>query len=61
LSWTRDPTAGHVGAPYPSCDIKLVDITDMNYTSEDKDENGDPMPRGEVCFRGYNCFKGYFA
>ena len=32
----------------------------MKYTSEDKDENGEPTPRGEICFRGYNCFKGYF-
>jgi hypothetical protein len=24
----------------------------MNYTSEDKDEFGNPTPRGEICFRG---------
>jgi hypothetical protein len=33
----------------------------MNYTSEDRDENGVNTPRGEICFRGYNTFKGYFA
>ena len=33
----------------------------MNYTSDDKDENDHPMPRGEICYRGYNCFKGYFG
>lgn len=33
----------------------------MNYTSEDLDENGNPLPRGEICFRGYNVFQGYFA
>jgi long-subunit acyl-CoA synthetase (AMP-forming) len=32
----------------------------MNYTSEDKDENGVLMPRGEVLYRGNNVFKGYF-
>jgi long-chain acyl-CoA synthetase len=32
----------------------------MNYTSEDKDEQGNPMPRGEICYRGNNTFKGYF-
>jgi len=61
LTWTLDPTSGHVGAPYPSLDIKLVDIPDMGYTSEDRDENGAHLPRGEICFKGYNCFKGYFG
>ena len=33
----------------------------MHYTSEDKDEHGNSIPRGEICYKGYNCFKGYFA
>lgn len=32
----------------------------MNYTAADKDDQGNPTPRGEVCYKGYNCFKGYF-
>jgi len=60
LTWTNDPTCGHVGGPYPSCEVKLVDVADMGYTSEDKDDNGQSMPRGEICYRGPNCFKGYF-
>ena len=44
----------------PSLDIKLVDVPEMNYTSEDRDHQGHPAPRGEVCYRGYNCFKGYY-
>ena len=60
ITWTKDPTSGHVGGPYKCLDIKLVDVPDMNYTSEDKDEHGRPAPRGEVCYKGYNNFKGYF-
>lgn len=52
--------AGHVGGPIPSCDVKLIDVPEMNYFSTDKDENGNPTPRGEVCYKGYNCFNGYF-
>jgi long-chain acyl-CoA synthetase len=60
ITFGEDPTSGHVGPPFPSCDIKLVDVPDMNYTSDDKDEDGNPTPRGEVCYKGYNCFKGYY-
>jgi long-chain acyl-CoA synthetase len=50
---SSDPTAGHVGVPFPTCMVKLRDVKAMNYTSKDK-----PFPRGEVCIKGNNCFSG---
>lgn len=50
-----DYEVGHVGVPFLSCEVKLVDVPEMHYTSKDQ-----PFPRGEVCFRGHNCFKGYY-
>jgi long-chain acyl-CoA synthetase len=61
LTWTQDPTCGHVGPPLPTCDFKLVDVPEMNYSTDDKNDEGQPMPRGEICYKGPNCFKGYFA
>lgn len=55
LTIMGDWTTGHVGVPTPANEIKLVDVPEMSYTSQDL-----PNPRGEICIRGLNCFTGYY-
>ncbi|KAI0831191.1 acetyl-CoA synthetase-like protein [Trametes gibbosa] len=55
-NWTNDRSAsGTVGAPFPTSELKLVDVPAMGYSAEDK-----PHPRGEICMRGGPRFKCYY-
>ena len=61
LAKTYDPVTHHVGGPGFSCELKLIDHPELDYTSKDVDkETGIPHPRGELCVRGPILFKGYF-
>lgn len=51
MTMPGDWSAGHVGAPLPCNEVKLVDVPEMNYLAV----NGE----GEVCVKGPNVFQGY--
>ncbi|XP_062864584.1 long-chain-fatty-acid--CoA ligase 1a isoform X2 [Trichomycterus rosablanca] len=51
MSLPGDWTAGHVGPPMPCNYVKLVDVTEMNYSAA--------KGEGEVCVKGPNVFQGY--
>lgn len=60
VTFSEDGEAGHVGGVLPQHELKLVDVPEMDYHSTDVDENGNPYPRGEICFKGHSNFLGYF-
>ncbi|RWS10257.1 long-chain-fatty-acid--CoA ligase 5-like protein, partial [Dinothrombium tinctorium] len=52
-SFPGDYSMGHVGPPLACCQVKLIDVPEMNCYA---DENG----MGEVCIKGENVFIGYY-
>ena len=55
VSDANDRNSGSSTAPLPCCEVKLIDVAALGYTSADL-----PFPRGEICVRGENVFKGYY-
>jgi len=53
-------SAGYVGGVVRTVEFKLVDIPEMNYTSMNRDKNGNLIPQGEICMRGPQLFQGYY-
>lgn len=53
---------GHLGGVLPSCEIKLIDVPELNYYITDRKHNDtiDCNGRGELCVRGNGLCKGYF-
>jgi len=54
LEMLEDTTVGHVGPPIDCCEIKLVDVPDMEYFTSSN------PPRGEVAIRGDQVTLGYY-
>ncbi|XP_071505377.1 long-chain-fatty-acid--CoA ligase 5-like [Diadema antillarum] len=48
----HDLTCGHVGIPGGDCQLKLIDVPELNYYAKND--------QGEVCARGSSIFSGYF-
>lgn len=55
LMSANDKSLGSVGALYPGMEIKLRDVPDLGYKSDDH-----PYPRGELLCRSQSNFPGYY-
>jgi long-chain acyl-CoA synthetase len=55
-----DPVTGHEGGPACNIEFKLVDVPEMGFLTDNKDERGNTMPKGELCIRGPGCMVSYY-
>ncbi|OQR76680.1 long-chain-fatty-acid--CoA ligase 1-like [Tropilaelaps mercedesae] len=47
-----DYTGGHLGGPFPSIEVKLIDVPELGYYAKDN--------VGEICVRSPFVFRGYY-
>lgn len=55
-----DLRSGHVGGVAAPQELKLIDVPEMDYTTDFKDKNGNLCPKGEICIRGCGVMSGYY-
>lgn len=60
ITKAEDSVSGHVGGVMPGLEVKLVDVPEMDYLTTEKDSQGNPTPKGEICLRGPQIFLGYY-
>jgi len=60
LQRAEDTKTGRCGGPVPCVEITLIDVPEMKYTNQDRDEKGAPTPRGEICIKGPIVFQRYY-
>ena len=56
----NDYTDGHAGGPGTNLEFKLQNVPELDYRCSDKDDQGNPSPRGEICLRGPSIFMDYY-
>jgi len=59
VSHYRDFSNESVGGVIQALKLKLVDVPEMNYSSQTK-LDGEASPTGEICMKGPSVFHGYF-
>lgn len=54
MQYFTDNESGHVGGVVSCCELKLIDVPEMKYTTDCSN------PQGEICIKGHSVFLGYY-
>ena len=61
LANVNDTSCGHLGGINTPCELKLIDVPDLDYYSNNYNEETKLIePKGEICIRGILVFDGYY-